>query len=52
MTDLLPDTDVLVALHRERVEPDVGCVDPHIGQLEGNVIFVGMLIGQIDFLNI
>jgi hypothetical protein len=31
---LLPDTDELVALHGERVEPDVGRRDPNICQLK------------------
>ena len=30
---LLPDTDVLVGLHGEGVEPDVGRIDSHIGEL-------------------
>ena len=34
LPDLLPDADVLVGLHREGVEPDVGGVDPHIGKLK------------------
>ena len=34
LPDLLPDADVLVGLHREGVEPDVGCVDANIGQLK------------------
>ena len=34
LPDLLPHTDELVALHREGVEPDVGRVDPDIGQLK------------------
>ena len=31
---LLPDTDELVTLHGEGVEPDVGCLDPHICELK------------------
>ena len=34
MTHLLSDTDELVALHGEGVEPDVGRLDPHIGELK------------------
>ena len=33
-THLLPDTDELVALHGEGVEPDVGRLDPHICELK------------------
>ena len=33
-TDLLPNTDELVALHGEGVEPDVGCLNPHICELK------------------
>lgn len=31
---LLPDTDELVRLHGEGIEPDVGCLDPDIGELK------------------
>ena len=34
VTHLLPDTDELVALHGEGVEPDVGGVDPDICELK------------------
>ena len=34
LPDLLPDTDELVALHGEGVEPDVGGVDPDICELK------------------
>ena len=34
LPDLLPDADELVGLHREGVEPDVGRIDAHIGQLK------------------
>ena len=33
-TDLLPNTDELVALHGEGVEPDVRCLNPHICELK------------------
>ncbi len=34
LSHLLPHTDELVALHGERVKPDVGGRDAHIGELD------------------